>query len=230
MLSKALREFFSGPLHQVLVNLGGEDGEKWEKMLNKFNRKELCWVPEIEEYFRQPLQVFYLTVPGNYIHSSRLGTFRKSLLGSFLRFDDDLNDDDARATHQLKAGKTYTVKLIPLRKQIDLKDAINYLRSKDAVLAGAQGLSLVYELKRNRLVSVGPGPTVSLNDLQDLPNGPQAGYVGSGKKWPLMYCSDRGEDHFSYSRGDGDVLQEEVLVCFFDEEYSYQDDHDRDDA
>lgn len=43
MLSKALREFMSGPLNQLVVNLGGEDGAMWEEELKKFNRKETCW-------------------------------------------------------------------------------------------------------------------------------------------------------------------------------------------
>lgn len=43
MLSKALREFNSGPLNQLLVNLGGDEGPVWEEMLKRFNRKEACW-------------------------------------------------------------------------------------------------------------------------------------------------------------------------------------------
>jgi hypothetical protein len=43
MLSKALREFMSGPLNQLVVNLGGEDGAMWEEELKRFNRKETCW-------------------------------------------------------------------------------------------------------------------------------------------------------------------------------------------
>ncbi|MFA6432784.1 MAG: hypothetical protein WCV82_03165 [Candidatus Paceibacterota bacterium] len=44
MLSKALREFTTGPLNQLIVNLGGQDGSQWEDELNKFLRKESCWV------------------------------------------------------------------------------------------------------------------------------------------------------------------------------------------
>ena len=43
MLSKALREFLSGPINQLIVNLGGDDGEIWEKEFKKFLRKEKCW-------------------------------------------------------------------------------------------------------------------------------------------------------------------------------------------
>ncbi len=44
MLSNALRtEFESGPLHHLLVNLGGKNHELWNDQFNRFLRQELCW-------------------------------------------------------------------------------------------------------------------------------------------------------------------------------------------
>ena len=43
MLSKALREFMSGPLNQLLVNLAGEESQVWEDALKRFLRKENPW-------------------------------------------------------------------------------------------------------------------------------------------------------------------------------------------
>ena len=43
VLSRALRQFISGPLNQLLVNLGGEDGVEWEKALKRFLRRENPW-------------------------------------------------------------------------------------------------------------------------------------------------------------------------------------------
>ena len=43
MLSKALREFTAGPLNQLIVNIGGQDGSQWEEELKRFLRKEPCW-------------------------------------------------------------------------------------------------------------------------------------------------------------------------------------------
>ncbi|MEK7177102.1 MAG: hypothetical protein AAB719_02320 [Patescibacteria group bacterium] len=43
MLSKALREFTTGPLNQLIVNLSGHDGELWEREFKRFLRKEFCW-------------------------------------------------------------------------------------------------------------------------------------------------------------------------------------------
>lgn len=43
MLSRALREFTSGPLNQLIVNLAGDKSEIWEKEFKRFLRQEVCW-------------------------------------------------------------------------------------------------------------------------------------------------------------------------------------------
>ncbi len=44
MLFVALREFTSGLLNQLLVNLAGQDGQVWLEEFKKFLRRESCWV------------------------------------------------------------------------------------------------------------------------------------------------------------------------------------------
>lgn len=44
MLFTALREFTTGLLNQLLVNLSGQDGQVWLEELKRFLRKEPCWV------------------------------------------------------------------------------------------------------------------------------------------------------------------------------------------
>ncbi len=44
ILSKALREFITGPLNQLIVNLGGQNGDHWEQQFKQFLRKEPCWI------------------------------------------------------------------------------------------------------------------------------------------------------------------------------------------
>lgn len=59
ILSKALREFFSGPLNQLIVNLAGKNGGEVENELKKFNRGEPCWVVhEIEEIITRGWSTF----------------------------------------------------------------------------------------------------------------------------------------------------------------------------
>jgi hypothetical protein len=43
MLFEALREFFDGLLHQLLVNLSSDNGREWHSQLGKFLRKEITW-------------------------------------------------------------------------------------------------------------------------------------------------------------------------------------------
>jgi hypothetical protein len=42
-LHAALRDVTTGPLNQLIVNLGGQDGVQWEQQLKQFLRKEPCW-------------------------------------------------------------------------------------------------------------------------------------------------------------------------------------------
>ena len=44
MLFKALREFTTGLLNQLLVNLAGQDGQLWLAEFKKFLRHEPCWI------------------------------------------------------------------------------------------------------------------------------------------------------------------------------------------
>lgn len=49
MLSRALRDFLSGPLKQLLVNISGKENSLWEKEFARFLRKEPCWIEKKEE-------------------------------------------------------------------------------------------------------------------------------------------------------------------------------------
>lgn len=46
VLSKALREFTTGPLNQLIVNLGGQQGPLWEEEFKRFLRQEICWADQ----------------------------------------------------------------------------------------------------------------------------------------------------------------------------------------
>ena len=70
MLFQELREFTTGLLNQLFVNLAGQDGQIWLDEFKKFVRQEACWVAdgtqnatkkakEVKEYLRR-LFVFKL--------------------------------------------------------------------------------------------------------------------------------------------------------------------------
>lgn len=50
MLFEALREFTTGLLNQLLVNLSGRDGQVWMAEFKKFLRKEPCWVSKAKSF------------------------------------------------------------------------------------------------------------------------------------------------------------------------------------
>lgn len=47
MLFEALREFTTGLFNQLLVNLAGQDGQRWLEEFKKFLRQEACWTAEV---------------------------------------------------------------------------------------------------------------------------------------------------------------------------------------
>lgn len=57
ILFTALREFTTGLLNQLLVNLSGQDGSTWYEELKKFLRKEPCWVVTLESFFKKTIQI-----------------------------------------------------------------------------------------------------------------------------------------------------------------------------
>ncbi len=61
MLSKALREFNSGPLNQLLVNLGGTEAELWDTQLKHFLRKEQCWASPLPAVSQREAQTINFT-------------------------------------------------------------------------------------------------------------------------------------------------------------------------
>jgi len=48
MLFQALREFTTGLLNQLLVNLAGQEGQLWLEEFKRFLRREPCWVSVVE--------------------------------------------------------------------------------------------------------------------------------------------------------------------------------------
>lgn len=66
MLSIALRQFLNGPLKQLIVNLGGQDGELWEQEFKKFLRKEPCWT---NRGLRQPTAAQKRVDPSEFFRS-----------------------------------------------------------------------------------------------------------------------------------------------------------------
>ena len=112
--------------------------------LQRLNESEASTNPRFEL-----LMEFKVTVPTDYDHGTQLSTLKKK---EFYYFNDEITDWNFRkATQKLVPGKTYKAKLFSIRKTVNSDDCLGLYKAVGAILTGAQGLSLVYQLKKDVL-------------------------------------------------------------------------------
>lgn len=93
------------------------------------------------------LMEFKVTVPTDYDHGTQLSTLKKKK-----EFDDAITDRNFRkATQKLVPGKTYKAKLFSIRRTVNSDDCLSLYKAIRAILTGAQGMSLVCQLKKDVL-------------------------------------------------------------------------------
>lgn len=116
----------------------------------------------LQKILEQSVQKFTLladlgtiTVPKGYVHTTALATFKKQNNKMFSFFSDHITDANfPNPTRILKPGDTlrvcaygHTVK----GTETTSHERMAFLKSQNAVLVGAQGASLVFEQKRQKL-------------------------------------------------------------------------------
>ena len=95
---------------------------------------------------------FEINVPKSYTHEEQLDGFRFRNGPLFKRLSASLSDKTwAEAAEPLKPGKTYEVKIFSFAEEVTYEDCKTFCESKGALRAGAQGLSLLWEMKKERL-------------------------------------------------------------------------------
>lgn len=106
--------------------------------------------PEISE--------FQLTVPPDYDHTTQIDRFagRVHESADIMFFEKNLTSKNFQdASIKLMPGKTYAVKIYPVfapkEQAVSSRDCLGFLRKQGAILTGVQGLTLVYDLKRDEL-------------------------------------------------------------------------------
>jgi len=140
-IGRQLRQPSGYPFNPHLLKLHLQDAVE-----GKFNGTAL--IDPRFEYVKE----FRLTVPADYVHATRLATFKKKYRAGLYYFNADITDEHfTKATHQLVSGKTYTVKVFGIKQRVTSEDCMNLLQSQKAVLTGAQGVSLVYQKKKDEL-------------------------------------------------------------------------------
>ena len=84
------------------------------------------------------------TVPTDYNHDTQVDDFGKKTrkLRSTYYYNDNLTSKNfSKATNKLIPGKTYGVKMFPILETVQSEDCLAFLKSKDAILVGAQGVT-----------------------------------------------------------------------------------------
>lgn len=96
---------------------------------------------------------FDIVVPKGYDHSIRLDTFRQEHEEEFYFYNQAITDKNfARATVKLVLGQKLKVKVFQSTKRVIADDCLRFLRGEKSLFVGAQGMSLIYEQGKDRLL------------------------------------------------------------------------------
>lgn len=101
--------------------------------------------------FGKTVTEFKITAPASYKTQNQMSSFFKKYSDTFDVFDgeDLMNASYQNVSAKLVPGKTYTVRIFPIMKDgVTPAECVNWLKSQNALLTGAQGLSLFFELKK----------------------------------------------------------------------------------
>lgn len=98
------------------------------------------------------LTSFKLTVPESYDCKTQLALFsEKNSKNFFYYYRERITDSNfAKVSNELVPGKTYVVKIFGIKQEITYEDCIAFLKTQKAIFVGAQGISLVWELKKEK--------------------------------------------------------------------------------
>ena len=163
-------------------------------------------LPSIDPRF-ELLMEFKVTVPTDYDHETQLSTLNKK---EFYYFNDALTDRNFRkATQKLIPGKTYKAKLFSIRKIVNSNDCLGLYKAVGAILTGAQGISLVYQLKKHVLPE---GKYIVSFDEKDALWQDSGGNHGV----PHVFAHSGGDFEFSLGYFGDDWNDFNCVLCFRD--------------
>jgi hypothetical protein len=97
------------------------------------------------------VKTFDITVPENYKHGVRLDSFRKEHKKEFYYYNEAITDKNfENATTKLEPGRKLKVKVFNIKETVTSTDCMEFLKSQKAILLGAAGASLCYELAKEQ--------------------------------------------------------------------------------
>jgi len=155
---------------------------------------------------------FNIVVPEGYTHPNRLTTFNQRYGGEFYFYDGDITDQNFSAVSTvLIPGRKLRVKLFAIQKVVTSQDCLAIYKRHDAILAGAQGGSLLYETSKDKLPK---GKFYFSFDEKDrLWEDEDA---GGDHKVPSVHHYSDGDWGFNLSDFDRGLTENDVLAVFCD--------------
>lgn len=157
------------------------------------------------------LETYEITVPEDYDHNTQLESFRKEYLRVFDVCEKQISDKNlAKVTDKLGPGKKYKVEIFRTISAVYPEDELAFLKKKKALLVGAQGLSLFWQLKKNELsVLLRPGMEIISVDERDA-----LIRLGDDVGQPSISHEPNGEWFFYIADDDWSWAEGICIVCF----------------
>lgn len=123
---------------------------EWFNNLRKEERDQLVGEGLPHKHF-ELIKMFPIEVPGWYRHEGYLERFREQHRAEFFRYDNEITDENfLRTTAVLMAGGRFFVKMFQPKRAVTAETCLAFLKTQKAVLAGARGVPLVYEVAKER--------------------------------------------------------------------------------
>lgn len=207
---KQIKRFFEDALSAL--GLSKEQAQEIIKNGGKMQAgvKEVMSKLSIPDKRFELINTFELIVPVDYKHEGRLDSFRKEHKKEFYYYNDDITDKNfAKATTKLEPGRKFKVKVFQIKNTVTSTDCMDLLKSQNAVLVGAQGASLAYELKKDQLPK---GKwSVSFDEKEALWKD-ASGY----RVVPYVLADSDGDFEFDLGDFEFDWDDDYCLLCFCD--------------
>lgn len=168
-----------------------------------------------DKRFGRAIKKFKITVPVDYNHDNQvdLSVAKAEEQNTvYFRLDGFSSQSFARATNKLEPGKTYWVKIFPILSAVnavDGEDCLAFLRKQRAILAGGQGITLVYDLQKERLPA--GKYIVSFDKKEALPE-----EVAGLHAIPRTYVRSDGSINLDFSYFECLLHDDSCLLCICD--------------
>ena len=169
---------------------------------------------EPTEKFALLVDLGIITVPDDYVHEKRLGTFSQQDRKKFYYYNDEITDKNfPNPTRVLKPGNKLRVCAF---KQVGdgtttSEDRMAFLATQKATHTSAQGASLVFDQKRDQL------PKGRCYASFDEPDRLWVD-AGNNHKVPRVYCYPDGDFKFCLDSFEDVWINEDAFLCFCDVE------------